>query len=309
MQLHGQGAQTAFRSKDLVPRISNQGVERDMDHKTIMVSLALDRPNHACLAVAGDLAERFGARVIGIAASDLRLPLYFAEGGYAQKLLDDEAAAIGKRLPELEVEFRAGVEKRAKSLEWRSTQAMPVPYVLQQARAADVLVVGARSETIVDPCAAADPSDLLMQAGRPIIVVPPAVEWFDFRSVLVAWKDMREARRAVFDALPILARAQDVTIVEIPEQGAHRADALSHVADVASLPGGHGIVASTLVPESGAGVPEQLDRIAADVGAGAVIAGAVIAGAYGHSRFREWILSGVTRHLATESRRCAFLSR
>ena len=45
-----------------------------MNYKTVMVSLALDRPNDACLAVAGDLAERFGARVIGIAASDLKPP-------------------------------------------------------------------------------------------------------------------------------------------------------------------------------------------------------------------------------------------
>ena len=275
-----------------------------MDYKTIMVSLALDRPNDACLAVAGDIAERFGAQLIGIAASDIRPPLYFADGGAAQKLLDDEAAATRTRLSELEAEFRASVEKRAKSVEWRSAQTLPVPYILQQARRADLLVVGARSETIVDPCAAADPSDLVMQAGRPLIVVPPTVEWLDFRSVLVAWKDVREARRAVFDALPILAAAKDVTIVEIAEQGTPRADALSHVADVASWLQGHGIKAGTFVPESEAGVVEQLDRIAADVGAGAVIAGA-----YGHSRFREWILSGVTRHLATESRRCAFLSR
>jgi nucleotide-binding universal stress UspA family protein len=275
-----------------------------MDYKTVMVSLALDRPNDACLAVAGDIAERFGARLIGIAASDVRPPLYFADGGHAQKLLDDEAAAIRRRLSELEAEFRASVEKRAKSVEWRSAQTRPVPYILQQARRADLLVVGARSETIVDPCAAADPSDLVMQAGRPLIVVPPTVEWLDLRSVLMAWKDVREARRAVFDALPILAAAKDVTIAEIAEQGTHRADALSHVADVASWLQGHGIMAGTFVPDAEAGVTEQLDRIAADVGAGAVIAGA-----YGHSRFREWILSGVTRHLATESRRCAFLSR
>ena len=275
-----------------------------MDYKTVMVSLALDRPNDACLAVAGDIAERFGAQVIGIAASDIRPPLYFADGGHAQKLLDDEVAATRRRLSELEAEFRASVEKRAKSVEWRSAQSLPVPYILQQARRTDLLVVGARSETIVDPCAAADPSDLLMQAGRPLIVVPLAVDWLDFRSVLVAWKDVREARRAVFDALPILAAAKNVTIVEITEQGTHRAEALSHVADVASWLQSHGIMAGTFVPESEAGVPEQLDRIAADVGAGAVIAGA-----YGHSRFREWILSGVTRHLATESRRCAFLSR
>jgi hypothetical protein len=97
-----------------------------------------------------------------------------------------------------------------------------------------------------------------MQAGRPIIVVPPAVEWFDFRSVLVAWKDVREARRAVLDALPILAAAKDVTIAEIAEQGTHRADALSHVADVASWLQGHGIMAGTFVPDAEAGVTEQL---------------------------------------------------
>jgi len=51
-------------------------------------------------------------------------------------------------------------------------------------------------------------------------------------------------------------------------------------------------------------VTGQLERIAAHVGAGAVIAGA-----YGHSRLREWVLSGVTRHLVTESHRCALLSR
>lgn len=285
------------------PGISKQGAEQDMDYKTVMVSLALDRPNDACLAVAGDLAERFGARVIGIAASDIRPPLYFTDGSTAQKLLDDEAIAVQRRLSELEAEFHAGVEKRAKAVEWRSAQALPVPYVLQQARRADIVVVGARSETLVDPSAAADPSALLMQAGRPIIVVPPALEWLDFRSVVVAWKDVREARRAVVDALPILARAQDVTIAEIPEQGAARADALLNVADVASWLLGHGIVASTVVPDSAAGVTEQLDRIAADVGAGAVIAGA-----YGHSRFSEWILGGVTRQLVDPSDRCSLLS-
>ncbi|MFG3593289.1 universal stress protein [Bradyrhizobium sp. RDI18] len=275
-----------------------------MNYKTVMVGLALDRPNDACLRVAGDLAERFGARVIGVAASDLRPPMYFAEGDFAQKLLEEEAGAIRRRLSELGAEFRASVEKRAASVEWRSARALPVPYMLQQARAADIIVVGARPETMVDPSVAADPSDLLMQAGRPLIIVPPEVQWLDLRSVLVAWKEVREARRAVFDALPILAAAKEVTIAEIPEENTRRADAVSRVADVAAWLRSHGIAAHTTVPEKPAGVSEQLDKIAANVGAGVVIAGA-----YGHSRLREWMLSGVTRHLATESRRCAFLSR
>ena len=51
----------------------------------------------------------------------------------------------------------------------------------------------------MDPCAAADPSDLAMQAGRPLIVVPPKVQWLDLRSVLVAWKDVREAELVAFE--------------------------------------------------------------------------------------------------------------
>lgn len=275
-----------------------------MDYKTLMVGLALDRPNTACLRVAGDIAERFGARVIGVAASDIRPPMYFADGEFAQKMLDEEAAAIDKRLSELESEFRASLDKRAASVDWRPARTLPVPHLLQQARAADLLVIGARTETLVDPSAAPDPSELVMQAGRPLIVVPPGVEWLDLRSVLVAWKDVREARRAAFDALPILATAKEVTIAEIPEQEGRRPEALAHVADVAAWLRGHGIAANTVVPEKAGNVTEQIEEIAGRTGAGIVIAGA-----YGHSRFREWILSGVTRHLATESRRCAFLSR
>ena len=277
-----------------------------MDYRTIMVSLALDQSNDACLAVAGDLAERFEARVVGIAASDIRPTLYFAEGPYVQRVLEDESDALQKRLLELETEFRASVTKRAKSVVWRSALTSPTPYVTHHSRAADLLVVGARAETIVDPSAAIDPSDLMMQAGRPVIVVPPTVQWLDLRSVLVAWKDTRESRRAVFDALPILAAAKEVTIAEIPERDVERATASSHLQGVAAWLDCHGISVNTIVPETDTGdsTPKQLDSIAAAVGAGAVIAGA-----YGHSRFREWILGGVTRHLTSESHRSAFLSR
>jgi nucleotide-binding universal stress UspA family protein len=279
-------------------------LERDMDYKTVMVSLALDRANDACLAVAGDLAERFGARVVGIAASDLRPSLYFAEGGYAEKALAQEAQSIRTRLSELESEFRSALEPRAKTVEWRSALTLSSTYAAQQARTADLLVVGSRAEALVDPCAAPDPNDLLMQAGRPVVIVPPGVQWLDVRSLLVAWKDVRETRRAVLDALPILAAAKEVTIAEIPEEGVDRDHALSHVEDVAVWLSSHGIAASTVIPEAKTDIIGQLDEIAGNVGAGVVVAGA-----YGHSRLREWVMGGVTRHLATESSRCSFLSR
>src|SRR4051795_8203147 len=139
---------------------------RDVGYKTVMACLALDRSNEGCLAVAGDLAERFDARIVGIAAADVRPTLYFAEGSFAETVLEEEATAIRKRLSELETEFRVSVSSRAKAVEWRSALTLSIPYVMQHARAADVLVVGQRAETLVDPSVAADPSDLAMQAGR-----------------------------------------------------------------------------------------------------------------------------------------------
>jgi nucleotide-binding universal stress UspA family protein len=277
-------------------------MRRIMNFKTIMVSMAMDRPNDACLAVAGNLAERFEARIIGIAAADLQPALYFEEGEYAEQLLEQEEGAMRKRLSGLEAEFLDSVQKRTKSVEWRSKLALPGTYLIQQSRAADILVVGSRSETMVDVSLAVDPADVLMQAGRPLVVVPPTAQWLDLRSVLVAWKDAREARRAILDALPILAAAKDVTIAEIPENRRAHSDAQSHVEDVAAWLKAHGIVASAVVSEAMENAPAQLDRIAANVGAGTIVAGA-----YGHSRFREWALGGFTRHLLNSSR-CSILS-
>ena len=272
-----------------------------MSYKTVMVNLTLDGPNTACLAVAGDLAERFEARLIGVAASDIRAPLYFEEGEYAQNLIRQEEDVIRKRLSELEAEFRQAAQGRAKSVEWRSTLAMPVSYLVRESRAVDVLVVGARTET-VDASTGVDPADLLMRVGRPLVVVPSEILWSDLRRVLVAWKDVKEARRAIWDALPILAVAREVTIAEIPEDGSTRADALSHVQDVSAWLKAHGVSANVVASDVTDDVPGQLDWLAANAGAGVVVTGA-----YGHSRLREWALGGVTRHLMTSSR-CVVLS-
>src|SRR5439155_8048239 len=107
----------------------------------------------------------------------------------------------------------------------------------------------------------------------------------DVRSVLVAWKDTAEARRAVSDALPLLHRSAEVTVVEIVEDEVDRAAALSRVEDVVAWLGRHGVQASQRVPEQRGDAATQLVRIASDVGAGVIIAGA-----FGHSRLSEWIL-------------------
>ena len=76
-----------------------------MSYATVMVSLALDQPNEARLEAACQIAERFDAGVVGIAASQFSPPLYFTSGEQAQNLIDQGQAALTKRMSELEAQF------------------------------------------------------------------------------------------------------------------------------------------------------------------------------------------------------------
>jgi nucleotide-binding universal stress UspA family protein len=274
-----------------------------MTYATVMVSLALDQTNEARLEAAGQIAERFDAGIVGIAAAQFSPPLYFLSGERAQNLIDQGEAAIKNRMSELEVQFREATKNRAKHVEWRSAIDFPARYIVQEARCADIVVSGGQGKNFSDPFALASPKDLVMQAGRPLFIAPENVSWLDLRSVLVAWKDTLEARRAIADSLPMLRKAKEVTVAEIVEAGDSRPAAVSRVRDVVAWLSRHGVSASELVPERSGDVIAQLDGIAADVGAGVVVAGA-----YGHSRFRELILGGMTEHLITQSKRCVLLS-
>ncbi|NEW92204.1 universal stress protein [Rhodopseudomonas sp. BR0M22] len=278
-----------------------------MTYSTVMVALAFDQPNACRLGIAAELAERFESRLIGIAASELSPPVYYMSGTQAERVMAEGLAAIKQRLGELEAEFRQAMSGHARELEWRGAIEQPSRYIVQQARAADIVVCGAGTPSILtDPFALADPADLVMEIGRPLLVVPPNVCRIDLSSVLVAWKDDPEARRAIVDALPLLRQATHVTVAQIveSEEDEGRAAALAGVHDVVDWLSRHHIHAVGEVPEPTGDVSRQITEVARRVGAGIVIAGA-----YGRSRFREWILGGVTQHLLEQTSRCAFLAR
>jgi len=276
-----------------------------MTYATVMVSLALDQSNEARLQVAGELAERFEAAIVGVGAAQFAPPLYFTDGAEAQALIDEGEASVRRRLAGLEAQFRAAMKNRGGHAEWRSAMDFPSRFVLAQARCADIVVSGGHSPAFSDAFALASPKDLVMQAGRPLLVVPDQANWLDLRSVLVGWKDTPEARRAVADALPMLRKARDVTIAAILERDDDRAVVMAGVTDVAAWLARHGITATARVSEGARNetAAAQLEKVAGDVGAGLIVAGA-----YGHSRFRELIMGGVTQHLVTRSARLALLS-
>jgi nucleotide-binding universal stress UspA family protein len=135
------------------------------------------------------------------------------------------------------------------------------------------------------------------------LVVPPAVKSLAADHVVIGWKDTREARRAVQDALPFLHEAKRITILEIC--GKDQMDvARRHVDDVVGYLAQHRIKAERRVEiqAHGSGA-DQIIGLADDEGADLLVTGA-----YGHNRVNEWIFGGMTRDLLKSSPICCLMS-
>lgn len=275
-----------------------------MSYANLMVSLEIGKSNAELLQVAGDLAERFHARVVGIGTCQ-PMQLAYTDGYIPARLVQEDLDEIDKEIKLAEFEFRNALHGRAASLDWRSkvTFGSMADYIAQEARGADLIVTGTeRANALFDPSRHVPIGDLAMQAGRPLLVVPPAASRVASDSVLVAWKDTRESRRAVVDALPFLKAAKRAAVVEIAdEEGA--TDARRHVGEVVTWLAGHGVAAHGTVAGSTGNDASKLAAIADEQAADLIVAGA-----YGHSRMREWALGGVTRDLLLRGTRCTLIS-
>ena len=274
-----------------------------MTYATLMVHLQVGQPNGPVLLAAAGLAEQFGAGVIGVAACQ-PMQLAYSDGYIAGDAFEQDREEKDREVAAAEAAFRAAFRDRSNILEWRSTVtlASSSTWVADQARSADLIVTGVTAADVFDPSRRVDTGELLMQAGRPVLVVPPGAATPTLDHAMVAWKDTRETRRAVLDALPLLQRVARVSVVEAAAKD-DMAGARQHVADVVAWLGRHGIVADSKAVHRSGDDAGQLDELAQERGADLVVAGA-----YGHSRVREWALGGVTRSLLLHSHRCSLLS-
>jgi nucleotide-binding universal stress UspA family protein len=274
-----------------------------VSYSTLMVHLEFGKTNAGLLAIAGDLAERFHAHVIGIAACQ---PMQFVYGmGYVSAdYFERDMADLRKESQAAESEFRSALQTRAGSLEWRSTVEFGAlsGHIAHEARSSDLIITSVESGGLFEASRLVNTGDLIMQVGRPVLVVPQGAKALALDQVLVAWKDTRETRRAVLDALPLLKKAAHVTLAEIAVED-RLPLARKHLEEVAGWLGRHGVEAEGRALLSTGENADQLYAIAKEQGADVVIAGA-----YGHSRLREWVLGGVTRDLLLRADLCALVS-
>jgi nucleotide-binding universal stress UspA family protein len=275
-----------------------------MTYKSLMVHLQLGQSNAGLLRIADSLAQSFQARLIGVAASQ-PMRLLYNDGYVPAGLIEDDRESMAEQLAAAEAEFRTVVDQRGGDLDWRSTVTLdPLSdYLANEARNADLVIAGIDHKApSLDVSRSVNMGDLVMQVGRPVLVVPAALGSLNLERIVVGWKDSRESRRAIFDALPFLNRATHVDLVEIADEDNLPA-ARSHLKDVVAWLRRHGVEAEPSARLSLGDDAAQLGSIAAEQGATVVVAGA-----YGHSRLREWALGGVTRKLLSSPDRCSLLS-
>jgi nucleotide-binding universal stress UspA family protein len=225
-------------------------------------------------------------------------------GGYAMAaMMEVGTTEVALDLKRAEEKFRHAAGGCRES-EWRSAVNFPMIEVVANARAADLIVTSRSTLDNVSSYTVAIPGILVLQAGRPVIIAPPKAVKLALGTVAVAWKDSRESRRAVADALPLLKRADAVIVAEICSRDDARS-AEARLSDVAKALLRHGVHASTNVcleqkdVHAGQQFLDLADQHKADL---------IVAGAYGHSRFAEWAFGGFTRALLSQTQRAVLLS-
>lgn len=275
-----------------------------MNFKTLMVHLELGQPNDRLLTMTADLAQRLKAHVIGIVACQ-PIRLDWQDAYVNAEVITEDRTEIEKEMSAAEKSFQAAMAEKATSTEWRSgvTFGSLADFIADQGRAADLIITGPDiGASVFDHTRQVGIADLVMDAGRPVLIVPKDQDHLALHHVLIGWKGTRECRRAVADALLLLQMAYRVTVMEVaPDEEIPRAK--QHVADVVDWLGRHGVKA---VPATYPAMGPDSERLQGK--AWETQADLIVAGAYGHSRMREWALGGVTGDFLLNFDRCVFLS-
>jgi nucleotide-binding universal stress UspA family protein len=267
-----------------------------MSYKTLLVHIDDSRHSAVRVAVALDLAQRFDAHLIGlyIVSQDLFQPLFKLDDSLNLPTLERQHV---ERQSSAQAAFLDAAQRAARNVEWRAPPGPAIETATLHARHADLLILGQRDpEDPASYVARHFIEDLLMESGRPALVLPYAgkVAATVGDNVVIAWDGSREAARALTDSLALIKRARFVTIASVRP---HRNDNVPHeeppaAIDVSAFLERHGIRASfsSTPPVAGVSTGATLLNRIADLHADLLVMGA-----FGHPRAQERVLGGVTR--------------
>ncbi len=277
--------------------------------KSILVVGKDPRSFEVVLATAWLVAERFESSIEGVAvrAWTTSMTSFVGLGEDTPTIVDNlegleaEEVALAARLKGTFEEFARGRqisadpdagERRSVIANWLVEEPVLAQTLGERGRIFDLIVVGRSGETLMRPDTHVMES-ALFDSGRPVLIAPQDAPKSIGNAVLISWNGASESARAVAFALPFLHAAGDVLVLEVDGGSVPGPDAQ----DLRTYLTRHGISSqSKTVAQVGAETGQVILDEAASFGAELIIKGA-----YTHSRLRQMIFGGATKHLLAAS--------
>ena len=246
------------------------------------------------IAAALDLAERFDARITGLAAARMMVVPYGFDMAPSAELFAEWQNTLDALARKSIRQFEDAAARRGfTQIETRVAESNEVAAIALNARYTDLVIIGQPdpSEKMADGVCV-PPGAVVLGCARPVLVVPYIGAPADFgKTVVIAWNGSREACRAVYDSLPLLKQAQQVIVMAVNPVSDARAHGDLPGADLATYLAHHGVKVEVRAdPGAVVSIGDELLSRIADLNADLLVMGA-----FGHTRAHEWVFGGVTR--------------
>ena len=176
------------------------------------------------------------------------------------------------------------------SASWHEEEGDQAQKITAEGRFHDLIVLG-RPHT--DGLTTEQGGAIILSSGRPVLLAPEHTPENVAPTVAIAWKETSEAARAVTAAMPLIAKSEKVFVLSAGDDST-----LKSARRLADELRWHGLRADAHhLARDGLSDPEAVLQAAEGRGADLLVMGG-----YGHTRMREWVFGGFTRHVLQTSR-------
>lgn len=273
--------------------------------KNLLVHINNSKQCPKRLDVAAALAARHSALVTGLYVVPRPYVSPFMDAGKLD-LLIMKAGAAEERGERAANRFSQVMQAAGVGFESAPVDGYPAAALSANAHFVDLVIMGQHDpEDEQDHDPRDLPVEVAMLSGRPVLMVPyGSAPKEPGKKMLVAWDGSRAAVRAVYDAMPLLAQAEEALLLSVNPDSPVAGRGDTPGADMESALRRHGVkVKGVTINDSKATVSEVIRRSAEDMQADTIVMGA-----YGHSRVRELLLGGATSSLLANTKVNLFLA-
>ncbi len=279
-----------------------------MTYKTILLHLHDAERAPRLLDTAVPLARAMEAHLIALCVLPPYVVIPAMEGSGTTVTVEEHRDSYRREMSRLKTMFIEATRLHAATSEWREADALfatTADRIIEHGRVSDLVIASQKHSEWAYSAHLEDPARLAIECGRPVLLVPNAGRIVaPPKRVTIAWNGRREAVRAVFDALPLMIGAEEVQVLWLDPQRDQPTAGDLPGAELSATLARHGIKclvsqASTGDADVGRELLRQADAFGSDV---------LVMGAYGHSRFREFLLGGASREMLANMNRLVLMS-